>query len=189
MAGSINDWFLGRQLTSLGDALDDEAVEWQPPWDLLPAQPPTPRASEAARAARRRKAGRDAASGRSGQQRATGIATRTKTASGAKLPVIPKSLRLLIQAAIRESPGEGSKRIAATMRASGVPVTKAQVAEIRRQMHAAKRQRAEDNRRATRRAPTRQSPPPVERPRVPPEMPLCNACGIRITTSGTCRCS
>jgi hypothetical protein len=185
MAGLINDWFLSRQLSSLGDAFDDERVEWQAPWDVLPAQLPAPRATEVARAGRRKNAGQDAASGQVKRKRAKGAGGRANALPGPKPPAVPVALRRQIQAAIRANPAEGSKRIAATLRATGVSVTKAQVAELRRQMH----QRSAENRRAVRRGPTGQPPHPTESPRPGREMPLCSACGVRVSPTGTCRCS
>jgi hypothetical protein len=185
MAGSIDDWFLNRQLSSLGDHLDDEVVEWQAPWDVLPAQPPAPRADQVARAGRRMIAGRDAVAGRPKLKRDKSTGGSAAPLPIPKPPVVPTAVRRQIQAAIRENPGEGSKRIAATLRATGVSVTKAQVSEVRRQMH----QRAAQNRRATRRRPTGQPPRVIEPPRTGLEMPLCNACGVRVSLIGTCRCS
>lgn len=187
MTGSINDWFLGRQLSSLGEAVDDEVVEWQAPWDVPPAQSQAPRSHATARAERFRKSGVKHVGGRSGRKPA--VAAAGGRGSGPTSPVIAAALRRQIQAAIREYPQEGSKRIAATLRATGLSVSKAQVSEVRRQMHVAKRQRAAANRRTARRKPTGQSSAAAEPLRIAPVAPLCDACGIRVSPMGTCRCS
>lgn len=189
MARSINDWFMSRQLSSSGDALDDEIVEWQAPWDLQFADPVVPRANGTARAERLRATGRRTASSQAGRKGAGGRKPTTSAVSGPKPPAISTTLRRQIQAAIRENPAQGSKQIAATIRGSGTSVTKAQVTEVRREMHAARRQRAAEHRRAPRRLPTAQPLPVAKRPRAVPEIPLCNACGIRVSPIGTCRCS
>lgn len=189
MASSINDWFLGRQLLSPGDSMDDEIVEWQAPWDLRPAQPPPRRADEIAHAKGSWKTGRGTASGRTGRDGAGSGKKSPRAVSGSKPLVISATLRRQIQAVIRENPDAGSKQIAAAVRAFGVPVTKAHVTEVRRQMHAAKRQRAVESRRTARRRPTALPAPVAEGQRVVAEMPLCNACGIRVSPTGTCRCS
>jgi hypothetical protein len=38
MAESIDDWFANHEETSMGDAPDDELVEWQEPWDQTDAE-------------------------------------------------------------------------------------------------------------------------------------------------------
>lgn len=189
MARSINDWFLGRQLLSAGESLDDEVVEWQAPWDLRPVQPPARWTTETDQGKRSGTTARGTASGRTHRDGAGSGRKSTSAVSGSKPPTISATLRRQIQAAIRENPDAGSKQNAAAVRAHGVPVTKAHVTEVRRQMHAARRQRAVESRRTARRRPTALPAPVAERQRVVAEMPLCNACGIRVGPTGTCRCS
>ncbi len=189
MTKSINDWFSGRQLLSNGDSLDDEVVEWQAPWDIRPAQPPVRRTTETARGKRSGKTARGTASGRTRRDGAGSGRKSTSAVPDAKPSTISETLRRQIQAAIRENPDAGSKQIAAAVRTHGVTVTKANVTEVRRQMHAARRQRAVESRRTARRRPTALPVPVAERQRVVAEMPLCNACGIRVGPTGTCRCS
>lgn len=187
MARSIRDWFADRESGSLDDALDDEVVERQAPWDVaaLPSAPP--RATDRSRTPSRRVAAGAAKKTAKGRGRAPAtvpVAPPVPKSAGSE-PALPRALRERITVAIRLHPGQGARRVAAALRAAGAEVTKAQVAAVLRDL-AAQSNGASPAARATRAprdAGTSRSPRPT------PATPLCGSCGMRVSVLGMCRCS
>jgi hypothetical protein len=186
MARSIREWFADRESGSLDEALDDEVVERQAPWDLAALRGAPPRASDGRRTPSRRVAvgvAKKTAKGR-GRAPTTVPAVPPVPASAGSDPVVSRVLRERITVAIRLHPGLGARRVAAAMRAAGADVTKAQVALVLRDLA----------------PPTgRASTAPAARAaragagsggrRPAPLTPLCGSCGVAISHLGMCRCS
>lgn len=187
MARSIRDWFADRESGSLDDALDDEVVERQAPWDVAAVLGAPPRATERRRTPSRRVAAGAAKKTARGRGRAPAtvpVAPPLPKSAGSE-PVLTRALRERITVAIRLHPGQGARRVAAALRAAGAEVTKAQVAAVLRDL-AARSNGASPAARATR---TPRDAGPCKAPRPTPATPLCGSCGMRVSVLGMCRCS
>jgi hypothetical protein len=186
MARSIREWFADRESGSLDDALDDEVVERQAPWDVAALRGVPPRATERRRTPSRRVAAgvaKKTAKGR-GRAPATVLAVPPVPKSAGSEPVLPRPLRERITVAIRLHPGLGARRVAAALRAAGTDVTKAQVALVLRDLAppTARASTAPATRAARHGAGSGgRSPAPLT--------PLCGSCGGAISPLGMCRCS
>jgi hypothetical protein len=194
MARSIHDWYLDRESGSMGNSSDDEVVERQAPWDVIQTRPRT-----AKKAAGRGGGGGDRSGDAAAAPKKLG---RRSSRTGASKPTsgrVPQqrstpdldmsaALQGRITIAIRLHPGASAKQVAASMRAAGSPVSRAQVADVLRRLSAAGRKGSQEHERPAAKAtttfamrqPLRQSSP---------QTLICNACGILVSGLGLCRCS
>lgn len=111
------------------------------------------------------------------------------TRVGATDPNRPsRQLASEIRRAAHANPRMGHKRLAALLRASGVNVTKAQVAEVltRRWRSASQDRRACDEKKP---AVVIKVNAGAQTSRTPHATPLCPSCGMRLSVLATCRCS
>lgn len=193
MARSIGDWYAGRESQSFDFSPDDEYVERQDPWDVPGARVmPARRAPGGAnrRGRQQKQSVPRRVPGAAGQPRA---ATEPKTTKVRQAAKATKANRVSIAAAAQSHPGWGAKRLAASLRAGGVHVTRAQVAGVLSQLptRASSPRRSAKGRRKRARQPsegtlTRVHP---EESRATAALPYCAACGIRVNLNGMCGCS
>ena len=197
MARSINDWFQDHSDPSLGDRLDDEAVERAAPWDLQAAGMSTTRSERGRAGSGSRRGSRGRGDGGSAAKRTGGVPAPRSTGSNAKKSgrrqsSKPQGPATEVEATIRRiakaNPGVGYKRIARHLRDHGINVSRAEVAQVLAHPNSFWKRKVA-------------VPPPrkpgmvfrisaaAQRSRVAPETDLCPSCGVRPSVTGTCRCS
>lgn len=194
MARSIGDWYGDHVSQALGDQFDDERQEAAAPWDAARSRA---RTATAANQATRGQPTGGAVTSRSPRTNVARGAKTRKRAAGSRAPlVVPDKLKAQIRAAARSQPHLSLKRLARVMHASGIAVTRAQIALVLSQPVVRRRPQSAGSislRRTTTTVRHGAFSAPVVRAMALSDPVFgaiyCNGCGVRIGPSGLCRCS
>lgn len=193
MARSIGDWFADHERATLGDNQDDEIVEQQAPWDLRTSGMATTRSDRRGagfgtkKARFGRSAGATVPPGGRGKGKPAAPRWGNSASPAARSKATPLESR--IRNAANANPGLGYKKLAALLRSTGVPVTKAQVAEALARSRSASNKGAQRSRAKAKPAMIIRVKAGAQTSRTVHETPLCPSCGVRLSVIGTCRCS
>lgn len=194
MARSIGDWFDDHADGSLGDRLDDEVVERQAPWDLQALGRSTARADRRTTRSGTWPSRRGAGGQPRPADRPVVPAPRGPATSGSGRPGTPRStLPAGVQARVRQAaethPGVGYKQLARTLKADGLNITRAQVADVLAHPNSGWKRKVAPAPLPRKPATVFRLPADAQRSRIVPATDLCPSCEMRLTLTSTCRCS